>query len=497
MKARLTPLILVILLAALTACNGLPATYTETTEPLLLVPDYQSVTLPVNVAPLNVLINHEAQDYRVCLRSKNGKPVVVKGKKVLFSQKQWRRLLNANPGEDLSMDVYVKKDGQWLHYPTVTNHIAPEPVDPYVIYRYLPPLYTTYEAMSIDQRDVTSFEVTSLYDSRLMSSNTQFQCVNCHSFQDYNRTGSMQLHVRGDNGGTIIVQHGQHQKVNLKADGLVAGAVYPSWHPSLNLIAYSVNTIGQNFYTKNPDKVEVMDDKSDIILYDIDANRIIPVSMSTDWLETYPYWSPDGRFLYFVAAPFKPAMPNTQAEIILKHHTIRYNLVRMPFDPTTKTFGPADTLVSARETGKSCTFPRVTPDGRHLLFTMGDYGNFHIWHKSSDLYLMDLTTRAYEPASVINSPDVESYHSWSSNGRWVIFSSRRQDGGYTRLYLAYFDAEGRFHKPFVIPQKDPDFYQRTLKSFNIPEFALQPAPTDRHHLVKAISKDAKKATLND
>jgi len=495
MKTRLTPLPSLLLLAVFTACNGLPSNYTESTEPVSLVPDYQSVTIPINVAPMNVLIDEEADAYKVCLRSKNGKPLITKGKKACFSLKKWRRLIEANPGEALTMDIYVKKNGQWVHFPTVTNHIAPEPVDPYVVYRYLPPLYTTYEAMSINQRDLTSFDVTSLYDSRLMSNNKQFQCVNCHSFQDYNKTGAMQLHVRGDNGGTIIVHDGQHQKVNLKAEGLIAGAVYPSWHPSLNMIAYSINTIGQNFYTKDPDKVEVMDDKSDIILYDIDANRVLPVSMSPDWLETFPYWSPDGRYLYFVAAPFKPNMMNTQAEIIIKHSTIRYNLVRKPFDPETKTFGPADTLISARETGMSCTFPRVSPDGQHLLFTMGNYGNFHIWHKSSDLYLMDLNTGTFEPASVINSPDVESYHSWSSNGRWVVFSSRRQDGGYTRLFLAYFDANGQFHKPFVIPQKDPDFYQRTLKSFNIPEFTVQPAPTDRHHLVKAISQDAKKAEM--
>ncbi|HBL73089.1 MAG TPA: hypothetical protein DD409_09555 [Bacteroidales bacterium] len=495
MKTRLSLLMLVTLLVALVSCNGLPDTYTETTDSLMLVPDYQSVTLPVNVAPMNVLIDHEADDYSIHLHSKNGKSLIVKGKKASFPIKSWKRLLEANPGEDLLMDVYIKKGGQWIHFPTVTNHIAPEPVDPFVTYRFLPPLYTTYEAMSIDQRDLTSFDVTSLYDSRLMSSNTQFQCVNCHSFQDYNRTGNMQLHVRGDKGGTIIVQHGSHQKVNLKAEGLIGGAVYPSWHPTSNLIAYSINTIGQNFYTKKQDKVEVMDDKSDLILYDIDANKIIPVSMSPDWLETFPYWSPDGRYLYFAAASFKPAMMNTQAEIIIKHNTIRYNLVRMPFDPDTKTFGPADTLISARETGKSSTFPRVSPDGRYLLFTMGDYGNFHIWHKSSDLYLMNLATGVVEPANAINSPDVESYHSWSSNGRWVVFSSRRQDGGYTRLFLAYFDNKGRFHKPFVIPQKDPAYYQRSLKSFNIPEFTVQPAPTDRHHLVKAISEEASKAEL--
>lgn len=495
MKTWKTILTVMYLLAALTSCHNLPDTYTESTEPISLVPDYRSITLPVNMAPLNVLIDHEADGYRVCLRSKNGKPLIVKGKQTRFPLKQWRRLLEVNAGEDLYMDVYLNINGQWQHHPTITNHIAPEPIDPYLVYRNLPPLYTTYEAMSIEQRDLRSFSTRTIYDARLMSSNTQAQCINCHAFQDYNRTGKMQLHVRGDLGGTVLVHNGQHQKINLKAEGLVGGAVYPSWHPTLNLIAYSVNSIGQNFYTRKLDKVEVMDDKSDLILYDVDAQQILPVSMSPDWLETFPYWSPDGRYLYFAAAYFKTNTSNTQAEAIMRYHSIRYNLVRLPFDPDTRTFGAADTLVCARVTQRSSTFPRESPDGRYLLFTMGDYGNFHIWHKSSDLYLMDLSTGTYKPTTVLNSPDVESYHSWSSNGRWVVFSSRREDGGYTRLYLAYFDQNGCFHKPFLLPQKQPTYYQRTIKSYNIPEFAVQPVPTDRRKLVKAVNQEAMKVVL--
>ena len=65
---------------------------------------------------------------------------------------------------------------------------------------------------------------------------------------------------------------------------------------------------------------------------------------------------------------------------------------------------------------------------------------------------------------------VESYHSWSSNSRWFVFSSRRIDGLYTRPYIAYVDEDGKVGKPFLLPQKDAGFYQSFMKSFNIPEF---------------------------
>lgn len=62
------------------------------------------------------------------------------------------------------------------------------------------------------------------------------------------------------------------------------------------------------------------------------------------------------------------------------------------------------------------------------------------------------------------------YHSWSSNGRWIVFSSRRMTGLYTCLYLAYVDASGHVGKPFLLPQKQSDYYFYQYKSYNVPEF---------------------------
>jgi hypothetical protein len=324
-------------------------------------------------------------------------------------------------------------------------------------------------------------------------------CVNCHSFQNYNATGNMQLHIRGKNGGTLLLSDKELKKVSPKAVGLKSGAVYPSWHPTLKLIAYSTNTIGQNFHSKTTDKVEVLDSKSDLILYDIEKNEVTKITDSNDCLETFPYWSPDGNFLYYVAAKFKPKQDSIETEIesevISSYQTIKYSLVRRAFDQSKRTFGPVDTIISSATTGKSATFPRVSPDGHYLLFTMANFGNFHIWHKSSDLYMMDLKSRMMMDMSVVNSKDVDSYHSWSSNGRWILFSSRREEGSYTRLYICYFDANGKPHKPFVLPQKDPLFNKQYFKSFNIPEFIVKPVKTNRHKLFEAASEKPEVATL--
>jgi hypothetical protein len=87
---------------------------------------------------------------------------------------------------------------------------------------------------------------------------------------------------------------------------------------------------------------------------------------------------------------------------------------------------------------------------------------------------MDLSTLQAKPLSICNSPNVESYHSWSNNGKWIIFSSRRNDGVYTRLYIAHIDKNGQASVPFELPQSDPDYHLQLTKSYNIPEFMKGP-----------------------
>ena len=93
------------------------------------------------------------------------------------------------------------------------------------------------------------------------------------------------------------------------------------------------------------------------------------------------------------------------------------------------------------------------------------------------------------PLSAANSGQVESYHTWSSNGRWIVFSSRRDDGSYTRPYICYFDAEGRDYKPFLLPQEDPEHNLLRMKSYNIPEFSRKPVGAATETIRNAVYDD--------
>jgi hypothetical protein len=112
--------------------------------------------------------------------------------------------------------------------------------------------------------------------------------------------------------------------------------------------------------------------------------------------------------------------------------------------------------------------PSASPDGKYMVCSMSDYGYFTIFDKKSDLYSVNLETKEFKKLE-LNSNNAESYSTWSSNGRWLVFSSKRMDGVFTRPFIAYFDTNGITHTPFVLPQKDPEVYNRLLANFNRPE----------------------------
>jgi hypothetical protein len=396
------------------------------------------------------------------------------GNKILIDEDEWKEMLNASKGKSIKVEIFSESGGEWTGYKPFEIHVAEDEIDTYMSYRIIQPSYVAYEDLSIRQRNITNFDEKDIYNNMLISNEITGQCINCHSYQNYS-TQNMQFHMRQGQGGTMIVNDGVAKKVNLKTDFTLSAGVYPSWHPSLNLIAYSTNLTGQGFHTKSKAKIDVQDTRSDLILYNIDKNEVSNISAIKNELEVFPWWAPDGKTLYFCSAHFEyKDTTSEETEMIERYNEVKHNIYRKSFDEKTMTFGETELVYNAEKDSMSATFPRISPDGRYLLFALGNHGCFHVWHPEADLYLTDLTTMNTRKLENINSHQSESYHSWSSNGRWIVVGSRRDDGNYTRPYIAYFDKEGKVHKPFILPQEDPYFYQHFMRSFNIPEFMKEP-----------------------
>jgi len=175
-----------------------------------------------------------------------------------------------------------------------------------------------------------------------------------------------------------------------------------------------------------------------------------------------------------------------------KHREVRYGLYRIAFNEENMAFGDSlECVYDAPAEGYSVSFPRISPDGRFLCFTRHGYGNFSIWHKDADLWLVDLKDGSVQPMGNVNSDDVDSFHTWSADGRWMVFSSRRDDGLYTKPYFTHVDSEGNATKPFLLPQKDPaKYYKRLMKSYNLPAFTTDKVSVSKRSLTDVLRKSS-------
>jgi hypothetical protein len=258
---------------------------------------------------------------------------------------------------------------------------------------------------------------------------------------------------------------------------------YISWHPSGRLIVFSANKLSLFYHTRGETR-DVFDANSNLGVYRVDSNTFLnppPIAL-TNRNETWPSWSPDGRHLYYCSAP---------PVAVDDFRQVRYDLMRVSYDLERDHWGEPELLLAAQTSGASAAQPKVSPDGRWLMFSLCKYGNFPIYQSSTDLFVMDLATRQINRPD-INSDRADSWHCWSSNSRWVVFSSKRLDGSFTRPFFTHVDAEGRFYKPFLLPQADPAFYDSYLKNFNVPELVRSPVVVSEQTLARTITQPAKK-----
>ena len=473
--------ILAILL--LTACSPkVPSTYSDTGSVPAIFPDYTDIVIPRNIAPMNFMIEEQADDYITILESESGQ-FSTKGKEIRIPKSRWDRLIQAS---GITVQVYTYTNGRWNAYNPFKMTVSDE-IDSYISYRIIMPSVESYERLSINQRDITSFSEKVIYSNDMVQTTDQGQCINCHHYRNYS-TGNMQFHARQYLGGTILVTDDELHKINLKTDSTISSGVYPAWHPTHDYIAYSTNKTHQSIHSIDHNRIEVADEESDLILYDIRNNSVSVIENDSAEFECFPAWSPDGRMLYYVSAHYEaPFNSQRRDQVFLDSREIRYDLYCKPFDPDTRTWGKSMLLFEPSRNDSSVTLPRISPDGNLLMFSMAPYGVFHIWHRESDLWVMNLNDGSIRKPEGLNSPEVESYHSWSSNGKWIIFSTRREDGAYTRLYLSHRDENDRFSKPFALPQRDPSFNRKFMFSFNIPEFMNEPVRITARQFASFIS----------
>ena len=462
----------------LTACSSQPTDPVREDRLPEIYPDYRGVTIPADIAPLNFNFADETIDgMDVVVRGSKGGELHVNGAWADFDIDDWHELTTQNQGGKLQFTVCVEKDGQWQQYKDFEVYVSQDRLDEWgLTYRRIKPGYEVGGDIGIYQRDLNSFEEYAI----LTETAVPGRCFNCHTA---NRTdpNRITLQMRGEGGGTMIQRDGRQTWAETKTDSTKAAGSYSYWHPDGDYVVMAVNTVHQSFFTGTGQRIEVYHKFSNVEVLDTRTNELIlsPL-LQTEDLEIFPAFSADGRSIYYSTS--KPC------RVPAEYEKVKCSLCRIGFDAQQGTFGETvDTLLNGLATDKSYVLARPSYDGRWLMYCVSSRGNFPVSQNDADLWLMDLNTGECRELKEVNSAQSESFHNWNGNSRWFVFSSKREDGMYTKLYLANIDAEGRVSKPFLLPQRHPrKYYRELMDAYNCPDFTKTKVELDAHEAHRQV-----------
>lgn len=460
------------------SCASTPEQVSKVNQLPDIYPDYIGVTIPADIAPLNFNLADEDIDCMdVVARGSKGGELHTNGDWADFDIADWQALTQQNQGGKITLTVCVEKDGQWTQYNDFDIYVSKDNIDEWgLTYRRIKPGYEVGGDIGIYQRNLSNFDETAILAETVVPG----RCFNCHTA---NRTNPnrITLQMRGEGGGTMIQKDGKQAWVETKTDSTKAAGSYSYWHPQGDYVAMAVNSVHQSFFTGTGQRIEVYHKFSNVEVFDTRTNELIlsPL-LQTEDLEIFPAFSHDGKWLYYSTS--KPC------KVPAEYEKVKCSICRIGFDAEKGQFGlQVDTLLNGPATDKSYVLARPSYDGRWLMYCVSSRGNFPVSQDDADLWLMDLKTGKTRALTEVNSQQCEAYHNWSDNSRWFVFSSKREDGMYTKLYLACIDEQGRVSKPFLLPQRNPrKYYQELMDAYNVPDFTKTKVELDAHEAYRQV-----------
>ncbi|MGB9458584.1 MAG: tetratricopeptide repeat protein [Bryobacteraceae bacterium] len=199
--------------------------------------------------------------------------------------------------------------------------------------------------------------------------------------------------------------------------------------------------------------------------YSRESGKLQPLPGADDpeYVQACAFWSPDGRYLVFSRAkaldPYPPGQPKSRYANDPNETQIQYDLYRIPFNDGKG--GTPERIAGASENGMSNNFPKISPDGKWIVFVQNKTGL--LMRPDSHLYIVPAEGGVARRLNS-NQKIMNSWHSFSPNGRWLVFSSKGRSL-YTQLYLTHIDENGNDSPAILI-----DDTTAANRAANIPEF---------------------------
>ncbi len=445
--------------------------YRETlpAQRLTLLRPYDGASFPRNIAPpLFQWQDTENDLWRLSIRpAGQNEPLHVITRRTSWrpDARTWEAIKSAKTGEWIDLEVRGLKrtsggDAEvWMD--SSRFRVSTYPADRLIVYRMVTPLFHGYKTPDIHYRFIDSFDADQFLPGE------QTYCTNCHSFpvspdipsEDIDLAIAVRDQLVPETQRRIL---GLYNMGSRSAKTLNINSFFMTWDPEGTRVAvtggYRVSV--RPLITLETQEFYVL--TADILIVDSETLEVFPLTGAStpENMESFPTWSPDGKTIVFARAE-EISMEEGFAER-------RYNLYKVPYNDGKG--GEATPIPGASHNEMSNFAPRFSPDGKWLVFNKCDWSS--LVAPSSDLWIMSTEDGAEPRPLECNVPyAMDSHHSWSSNGRWLLFASKRDDGIFARIYLTEIDEDGHASPPVELPCKDD-----TMMCFNVPEFLRYDGP---------------------
>jgi hypothetical protein len=309
-------------------------------------------------------------------------------------------------------------------------------------------------------------------------------CANCHSFSADGKTFGMDIDgPDNDKGLYAVVPVQRHMSILSKdmvhwnVDGRVGqvrtgfmSQVSPDGRYVLSTFAGPSLKMADSYYVTNfldYHFLQVFYPTRGILEWYSRATGLrqpLPGADDPHFVQTDGVWSPDGKYIVFARAEARDPHYSGQEPALRANDPnetpIQYDLYRIPFNDGKG--GAPERIVGASQNGMSNNFPKVSPDGRWIVFVQCHNGQ--LMRPDSQLFIVPFGGGKARRMRA-NTPLMNSWHSFSPNGHWMVFSSKARSA-YTQMYLTHLDADGNDSPAILI-----DNTTAANRAVNIPEFA--------------------------
>ena len=412
----------------------------------------------------------------------------------------WQAIKRHSVTSAATVTITGFRAGQAVSRGRVSIRTSRDPVGAPIFYRDVPLMPSELEKgvikpLAAEAIPLVAWRVRNVGEarSRVVMENLPV-CANCHSFSADGKTMGMDLDGLQGNRGMYILAPVAPEMAVRKPDviqwsspeGKLKGSVRIGFmsqvSPDGQYVVTTVNPAGMpaasaeppsNYYVANFKDYRFLQvfypTRGILSWYSRQTGVLRPLNGADDprWVQMGAVWSPDGRYLVFARAkatdPNPPGVPLAKFANDPDELQIAYDLYRVPFRDGEG--GKPEPIAGASRNGMSNTFPKVSPDGRWIVFVKCRNGE--LMRPDSQLYIVP-AEGGQARRMRCNTPRMNSWHSFSPNGRWLVFSSKARSP-YTQMYLTHIDADGNDSPPILI-----DNATAANRAVNIPEFVNVP-----------------------